>query len=175
MAAQRVQAYLDKHKVGQLFEVSESVVQPNHKLSTPCFYKDLMAKVIHDMPSKPVSYLIKVLQKKEARIVGVSASASHTPTKSAATPKPKLNAPGNVRPLRSSASKSEPHSNATRTTREPRDASTSIAMATETSASCRNRSDDVVQYSFQEEQVYPLSERGQLVDREEKRTEKCVL
>ncbi|XP_062520289.1 uncharacterized protein C8orf34-like isoform X2 [Corticium candelabrum] len=51
MAAQRVQAYLDKHKIGALFE-------------------NLMAKVIQDMPGNPINYLIRVLQKKESKVTG---------------------------------------------------------------------------------------------------------
>jgi hypothetical protein len=60
MAAQRVQAYLDKHKIGPLFE-------------------DLMAKVIQDMPGNPINYLIRVLQKKEAKLTG-KPLVNQTPT-----------------------------------------------------------------------------------------------
>lgn len=44
MAAQQVQAYIERHRIGALFE-------------------DLMAKVIKDTPEEPISYLIKVLKK----------------------------------------------------------------------------------------------------------------
>lgn len=44
MAAQQVQEYLERHRIGALFE-------------------DLMAKVIKDTPEDPVGYLIKVLKK----------------------------------------------------------------------------------------------------------------
>lgn len=44
MAAQRVQAYLERHRIGALFE-------------------DLMAKVIKDTPEDPIAYLIKVLKR----------------------------------------------------------------------------------------------------------------
>lgn len=44
MAAQQVQEYLERHRIGALFE-------------------DLMAKVIKDTPDDPVGYLIKVLKK----------------------------------------------------------------------------------------------------------------
>lgn len=44
MAARQVTAYLDRHRIGALFE-------------------DLMAKVIKDTPEEPIAYLIKVLKK----------------------------------------------------------------------------------------------------------------
>ncbi|EDO34003.1 predicted protein [Nematostella vectensis] len=44
MTAKKVQSYLDEHRIGPLFE-------------------DLMAKLIKDMPSQPIPYLIKSLKK----------------------------------------------------------------------------------------------------------------
>jgi len=49
MAAERAQNYLDRHKIGPLFE-------------------NLMASLIKDMPNEPITYLIRMLQKADQRL-----------------------------------------------------------------------------------------------------------
>eukprot|EP00118_Oscarella_pearsei_P009296 m.52938 g.52938 ORF g.52938 m.52938 type:complete len:440 (+) comp34238_c0_seq3:31-1350(+) len=139
MAARRVQAYLEKHKVSQLFE-------------------DLMAKVIHDMPSSPISYVIRVLQKKETRALAQKTFPGPISTK-LTTPASKLAIPGNVRPTR-------PKSTTTSSTsirgaaKEPLD----VLPAPMTSMKT-----DVIEYSLDGEQV------GIRKTEEEKNVRKSVI
>lgn len=66
MAAQQVQFYLERHRIGALFE-------------------DLMAKVIKDTPEEPIPYLIKVLKKMNSEGSSKDPGSSLPPSGSKAT------------------------------------------------------------------------------------------